>query len=727
MEHHRGVNNTNSAYPGNLGLEAQLENAKVSNPPKTAHCLQNGGFGLTVSSKNENKKAEVDNILRREAGERNVTLCSPVNTSDGLRITKPTNCVHQSSDQVTHTTSVKSDSQSDKVTSTSAPNQTSETTTQSTGCNWRQRQGQNKTPRIPSLIVSDTSTGDSCLVDETLDFSPTWRHSCEASSFDPNHCASTAFGPSVYQIEAGDNISTLPELVSAEHTLLSPRRSCDSAYGSSMDTGCHQDDGSTASSFGETEGSVEIEATMSSPETSPQHNPLTLSVVALRKQAASPFSSSSSATSDTPDPLLPSDDGGSSLKVGETFVRKLSSSSNCSLRSSLSFESEEDFVSGDEGAVQGTRRRHTKIKAQNSWSKIRMVIWSPFMQSFKKKYPWVQLAGHAGNFQPGEEGCILKRYVEREANCLKGMGADLTLQNFAPSFHGIVENNGEKFTQMEDLLLPFDAPSLMDCKMGIRTYLEDELIKAKVKPQLRNDMYLKMTEISPDEPTAEERELKAVTKPRYMQWREQVSSTSNLGFRIEGIKVSDQKGDKDPSKDYKLTKTKEQVVCAFKYFINNNVTVLEKYIERLMDMRVALEGSDFFHRHEVIGSSLLFVHDATGLAKVWMIDFGKTSRLPEGQTLDHRTEWVEGNREDGYLFGMDKMINIMQEILNDLRSDTNHNDVIANDVTSVSAVDTAASPSPRTARKIALKRQLAQSLSSEEPSDDVTNSKDRTS
>uniref|UniRef100_H2Z943 Kinase n=1 Tax=Ciona savignyi TaxID=51511 RepID=H2Z943_CIOSA len=331
----------------------------------------------------------------------------------------------------------------------------------------------------------------------------------------------------------------------------------------------------------------------------------------------------------------------------------------------------------------------------NSWSKIRMVIWSPFMQSFKKKYPWVQLAGHAGkilivyksyfvcdlsiltvlasnviagesikhsfffqhpgNFQPGEEGCILKRYVEREANCLKGLAADMTLRNFAPRFHGIVDNNGEKYTQMEDLLLPFDSPSLMDCKMGIRYVAV--LTKAKVKPQLRHDMYVKMTEISPDEPTKEERAQNAVT-PRYMQWREQVSSTSNLGFRIEGIK----KGDKDPSKDYKLTKTKEQVVSAFKYFINNNVDVLEKYIERLIDMRVALEGSTFFHQHEVIGSSLLFVHDSTGLAKVWMIDFGKTSRLPDGQTLDHRSEWKEGNREDGYLFGMDNMINIMHEI-----------------------------------------------------------------
>ncbi|XP_003798849.1 inositol-trisphosphate 3-kinase B [Otolemur garnettii] len=353
--------------------------------------------------------------------------------------------------------------------------------------------------------------------------------------------------------------------------------------------------------------------------------------------------------------------------LGNLPLRKLSSSSASSTGFSSSYEdSEEDISSDPERTLDpNSAFLHTldqqKPRVSKSWRKIKnMVHWSPFVMSFKKKYPWIQLAGHAGSFKAAANGRILKKHCESEQRCLDRLMADV-LRPFVPAYHGDVVKDGERYNQMDDLLADFDSPCVMDCKMGVRTYLEEELTKARKKPSLRKDMYQKMIEVDPEAPTEEEKAQRAVTKPRYMQWRETISSTATLGFRIEGIK----KEDGSVNRDFKKTKTREQVTEAFREFTKGNHNILIAYRDRLKAIRTTLEVSPFFKCHEVIGSSLLFIHDKKEQAKVWMIDFGKTTPLPEGQTLQHDVPWQEGNREDGYLSGLNNLIDILTEMSQD--------------------------------------------------------------
>ncbi|GFR67388.1 kinase [Elysia marginata] len=206
---------------------------------------------------------------------------------------------------------------------------------------------------------------------------------------------------------------------------------------------------------------------------------------------------------------------------------------------------------------------------------------------------------------------------------------------------------------MEDLLHHFNDPSIMDIKMGTRTFLEVEV----KNPTLRADLYQKMIKVEPDAPTQQEKEQGAITKLRYMQFRERESSTALQGFRIEAIRMTGE----PPNTSLKRVKTKEEVSHFIRKFVSGHEVVIPVLYRRLKDIREKFESISFFKTHEVIGSSLLIMYDRDNNAGVWMIDFAKTIPLQD-VTVNHRSPWEIGNHEDGYLFGLDRLISIFADL-----------------------------------------------------------------
>lgn len=228
---------------------------------------------------------------------------------------------------------------------------------------------------------------------------------------------------------------------------------------------------------------------------------------------------------------------------------------------------------------------------------------------------------------------------------------------------GVQEVNGDTFLELQDLLHGFKDPTVMDIKMGRRTFLESEVSNTT----LRTDLYNKMVAVDPTAPTDEEHELKAVTKLRYMLFREQMSSSQSRGFRIEALKM---KGS-SPITDLKKVKNPSDVYSTISHFLNGKKTVTKELIKRLKQIRQYIEKSQFFQTHEIVGSSIFIVYDEEHVG-VWLIDFAKARKLPDHIRVDHRNQWVPGNCEEGLLHGIDELINIFEEVVTAQQS-TNNN------------------------------------------------------
>ena len=101
-----------------------------------------------------------------------------------------------------------------------------------------------------------------------------------------------------------------------------------------------------------------------------------------------------------------------------------------------------------------------------------------------------------------------------------------------PRYFGVVEREGQQYLKMGSVTEGFERPHLLDIKMGVRCYTEEETTKTK----LRKDLYERLITMGESHHLTElEKEQKAITKSRWMELRDAMSSTTTLGFRIDAV------------------------------------------------------------------------------------------------------------------------------------------------------------------------------------------------
>ena len=304
-----------------------------------------------------------------------------------------------------------------------------------------------------------------------------------------------------------------------------------------------------------------------------------------------------------------------------------------------------------------------------------------------------QAGGHCDTFRCAPDGCLTKETSRRELEVYEALQAD-ALRAFAPRFAGEVQgiahdhggvDSGTRWIKLQDLTAGCARPVVMDVKVGTRTFLEAEVRNTKRRPDLAEKMAKQGGALT------EEERVGGITKLRYMQFREQSSSSATLGWRIEAIVLPRAAGDGAAAAaaaaaaaeklDTKKLRERAEIVAAIRTFVaaapaQRRAPLAAAMRRRLEALRSALEASPFFRAHEVVGSSLLFVHDAADDradvaaadegAGVWMIDFAKTAPLAPALvaagTHTHRAAWEMGNQEDGYLRGIDSLIDVWTEL-----------------------------------------------------------------
>lgn len=277
------------------------------------------------------------------------------------------------------------------------------------------------------------------------------------------------------------------------------------------------------------------------------------------------------------------------------------------------------------------------------------------------------ISGHVDNFRRTMQGTLYKLTDATEGRLYKLLHRS-ACSPYLPKLINVSSSTGKRvILELQDMTYGMSQPCLMDVKMGLRNFTEDDVHSTTP----RKDLLDKLLRVDPDAASEEEMSAGGILKLRYLQFREQSTSTKTLGFRIDAVQLSDVFDVTDvPSPDQlRLVSTRDEVRQIILRYLQRRRAALISFVHQLQDLRLKLENDDIFLTHSFIRSSLLLVYDGeNALTNVRMIDLARVSATQKDtngipRRLDHRTSWVQGNHEDGYLTGLDNLIEIFEELL----------------------------------------------------------------
>mmetsp|Transcript_34179 Transcript_34179/g.78739 ORF Transcript_34179/g.78739 Transcript_34179/m.78739 type:complete len:702 (+) Transcript_34179:152-2257(+) len=229
---------------------------------------------------------------------------------------------------------------------------------------------------------------------------------------------------------------------------------------------------------------------------------------------------------------------------------------------------------------------------------------------------------------------------------------------------------------LDDVTVDMAEPCLMDVKMGTRTFTESDISDTTARP----DLLAKMLSIDKGAALPDELELGCITKLRYLKFRESLTTTQTLGFRVDAMKIGTDPNLNDTPLNFRRgPREPAAVLRELTRFVGAERALAAAFAAKLRALRTALEADEhFFPTHSLIRSSLLFTYDlhatrgpdgeeSSGselLCKVGvhMIDFSSSQRERMAERVTHREAWSPGNGEDGYLLGVDNLIRMFDKV-----------------------------------------------------------------